>query len=147
MKTLSSISFAAVLMLLAVAGCKQRQPAVDPVGVWEVDFVSTNAQSRPMAQTLKLTLTGDTLAGTLSYNSGPVVNGRAPVAELPVTDAKLQGNMLSFNFTHPPALGNGPGASYTYEGTISGDSIKGTFTTQWMDQSHTNNWEAVRMKQ
>jgi hypothetical protein len=146
MKTPSIISLTTALLLLAAAGCKQ-QPAAGPAGSWEVTVVTTNAQTRPMPQTLKLTLSGDALTGTLSYNSGPVVNGKAPVAELPITDAKLQGNMLSFNFTHPPASGNGSSPSYTYEGAISGDSIKGTFITQWMDQTHTNNWEAVRMKQ
>jgi len=108
---------------------------------------STNAQARSAAQTLKLKLDGGTLSGTLSYNSSPTTNGKASVSELPITEAKLQGNDLSFNFTHPPASGNGPNANYSYQGKVSGDTIKGTFVTEWRGQTHTRNWEAERVKE
>jgi hypothetical protein len=149
MKLQRSICLTTALLFLAVAGStvNAEESVVNPTGTWKVTVSSTNTQARPAAQTLKLTLNGGTLTGTLSYNSSPTVNGKARVSELPITEAKLQGNELSFNFTHPPAAGNGPNATYSYQGTISGDSIKGTFTTEWMGQTRTRNWEAKRLNE
>ena len=149
MKPQRSICLTTALLFLAVAGStvNAEESVVNPTGTWKVTVSSTNTQARPAAQTLKLTLNGGTLTGTLSYNSSPTVNGKARVSELPITEAKLNGSELSFNFTHPPAAGNGPNATYSYQGTISGDSIKGTFTTEWMGQTRTKNWEAKRLKE
>ena len=149
MKLQRSICLTTALLFLAVAGStvNAEESVVNPTGTWKVTVSSTNTQARPAAQTLKLTLNGGTLTGTLSYNSSPTVNGKARVSELPITEAKLHGNELSFNFTHPPAAGNGPNATYSYQGTISGDTIKGTFTTEWMGQTRTKNWEAKRLKE
>ena len=149
MKLQRSICLTTALLFLAVTGStvNAEESVVNPTGTWKVTVSSTNTQARPAAQTLKLTLTGGTLTGTLSYNSSPTVNGKARVSELPITEAKLQGNELSFNFTHPPAAGNGPNATYSYQGTISGDTIKGTVTTEWMGQTRTKNWEAKRLKE
>ena len=133
------------LLSLAVTGC--RQSVSNPTGAWEVTVSSTNTQTRPTAHTLKLNLNGGTLTGTLSYNSGPTVNGKAPVSALPITEAKFQGKEISFNFTHPPAAGNRPNPTYSYQGTISGDAIKGTFTMEWMGETRTRGWEARRLKE
>jgi hypothetical protein len=130
-----------------------RTSAVDdkstaaPTGTWKVTVSSTNTQARPAGQTLKLKLNGGTLTGTLSYASSPTVNGKSRVSELPITEAKLQGSEISFNFTHPPSAGNGPNAIYSYQGKISGDTIKGTFTREWMGQTITRSWEAERLKE
>jgi hypothetical protein len=86
--------------------------AANPTGAWKVTISSTNTHTRPTGQTLKLKLKGGTLTGTLSNNSSAIVNGKASVSELPITEAKLQGSEISFNFTHPPATGNGPNANY-----------------------------------
>jgi hypothetical protein len=131
-------------LFLAVIGStvNAEESVVNPTGTWKVTVSSTNTQARPAAQTLKLTLNGGTLTGTLSYNSSPTVNGNARVSELPITEAKLNGSELSFNFTHPPAAGNGPNATYSYQGTI-----KGTFTMEWMGQTRTKNWEAKRLNE
>jgi hypothetical protein len=149
MKLQRSICLTTALLFLAVAGStvNAEESVVNPTGTWKVTVSSTNTQARPAAQTLKLTLNGGTLTGTLSYNSSPTVNGKARVSELPITEAKLNGSELSFNFTHPPAAGNGPNATYSYQGTISGDTIKGTFTTEWMGQTRTRNWEAKRLNE
>jgi hypothetical protein len=149
MKLQQSICLTTALLFLAVTGStvNAEESVVNPSGTWTVTVSSTNTQARPAAQTLKLTLNSGTLTGTLSYNSSPTVNGKARVSELPITEAKLQGNELSFNFTHPPAAGNGPNANYSYQGTISGDTIKGTVTTEWMGQTRTKNWEAKRLKE
>lgn len=133
------------LILRAAAGADQS--TANPTGTWKVTISSTNTQARPAGQTLKLKLNGGTLTGTLSYASSPTVNGKSRVSELPITEAKLQGSEISFNFTHPPAAGNGPNATYSYQGKISGDTIKGTFTMEWMGQTRTRGWEAERLKE
>ena len=149
MKLQRSICLTTALLFLAVIGSTVNavESVVNPTGTWKVTVSSTNTLARPTAQTLKLTLNGGTLTGTLSYNSSPTVNGKTRVSELPITEAKLNGSELSFNFTHPPAAGNGPNATYSYQGTISGDTIKGTFTMEWMGQTRTKNWEAKRLNE
>jgi hypothetical protein len=135
----------ALLFLAAACPVMAGEPAINLTGAWKV--TTTNLQARPAAQTLKLKLDGGSLTGTLTYNNSLTVNGKASVSESPITDAKLQGDEISFKFTHPPASGNGPGATYSYQGKISGDTIKGTFTTEWMGQSRTKDWEAERLKE
>ena len=149
MKSQKSIFLATTILVLGMVGASVRagEPAENPTGVWKVTLPTTNAQVHPTAQTLKLKFDGGVLTGSLSYNVGPVANGKAHFAELPITDAKIQGNEISFNFTHPPAVGKGPNANYSYQGRISGDTIKGTFTTEWMDQTRTRDWEAKRVNQ
>jgi len=119
----------------------------NPTGTWKVTISGSNTQALPPVPTLKLKLSGGTLTGTLSYRSSPVVNGKSQVSELPITEAKLQGTEISFNFTHPPAAGNGPNATYSYRGKLSGDTIKGTFATEWMGQTRTRDWQAERLKE
>ena len=133
------------LGLLTASGADKA--SADPTGAWKVTVSTTNAQARPTPQTLKLKLDGGKLTGTLTYNSSATVNGKARVSESPITEAKLQVNELSFNFTHPPSVGNGPNANYTYQGKISGNTIKGTFTMEWMGNSRTRGWQAERVKE
>ncbi len=149
MKSRTSICLAIAALALAASGPTLRagEPAVNPTGKWKVSVLTTNTQASPHTQTLKLKLDGGTLTGTLSYFSSPFVNGKARVSELPITKAKLQGNEISFTFTHPPSGGKGPNAIYSYQGKISGDSIKGTFVTEWMEHTHTRDWEAERVKE
>ena len=149
MKLQQSICLTTVLLALAVTGADVRagEPVANPSGTWKITIVTTNTQVRPAEQTLKLKFDGATLTGTLSYNSSPVINGKARVSELPITEAKLQGSEISFNFTHPPAFGKGPNANYSYQGRFNGDTIKGTFTTEWMGQSRTRGWEARRVNE
>jgi hypothetical protein len=145
LKTLAlTLAFTGLILRAAAADDKST---ANPTGTWKVTVSSTNTQAHPAAQTLKLKLTGGRLTGTLSYNSSPTVNGKARVSELPITEAKFQGNDISFNFTHPPASGNGPNATYSYQGKISGDTIKGTFTMEWMGESRTKGWQAERLKE
>lgn len=123
------------------------QPTTNPTGTWKVTISGSNTQARPAVPTLKLKLSSGKLTGTLSYRSSAVVHGESKVSESPITEAKLQGNEISFSFTHPPASGNGPNATYSYQGKISGDTIKGTFTTEWMGHTRTKDWEAERLKE
>jgi hypothetical protein len=138
---------AAMLFLSAAWLIRAGEPSVNPTGSWKVTVITTNSQARAAAQTLKLKLEGGTLTGALTYNSSPTVNGKATVSELPITEAKLQGDVITFNFTHPPAFGNGPNATYSYQGKISGDKINGTYTMEWMGQSRTKDWVAERIKE
>lgn len=132
------------LTLRVIAG--DDKSATNPTGTWKVTIPGSNTQARPAVPTLKLKLSGGKLTGTLTYRSSSIVNGTSQVSELPITEAKIQGSEISFNFTHPPASGNGPNANYSYKGKISGDTIKGTFTTEWMGHTRTKDWEAERLK-
>jgi hypothetical protein len=121
---------------------------LDPTGTWKVTITSTNTPPRPTVETLKLKLSGGTLTGTLSYTT--IHNGQSRVGELPITEGKLQGSEISFNFTHPPAAktGNAPDPTYSYKGKINGDTIKGTLSMEWMGGHFpTNVWEAERLKE
>ena len=92
MKTRSRTCFTTLVLTLALgslallAGAADDKSIVNPTGTWKVTATSTNTQTRSAAQTLKLKLNGNTLTGTLTYNSSPTVNGKASVAELPITD-------------------------------------------------------------
>ncbi|HYL85500.1 MAG TPA: hypothetical protein VE263_14785 [Candidatus Angelobacter sp.] len=153
MKLRPTTCLSSLALILALTGLSFRAIAADdksttnPTGTWKVTIPGSNTQARPAVPTLKLKLSGGTLTGTMSYRSSSIVNGVSQVSELPITEAKLQGSEISFNFTHPPASGNGPNANYSYQGKISGDSIKGTFTTEWMGQTRKRDWEAERLKQ
>jgi hypothetical protein len=144
MKPTPAICLTAALILLAVAGCKPSSPS--PAGTWELAATSTNIQPPPPPLNLKLTLNGGALTGTLGHYTSAIVNGKATIADLPITDAKLQGNQLSFNFTHPPSVGTGPNSDYKYQGTLGGDTITGTVTIEWMGETLTKTWEARRLK-
>ena len=149
MKSSQRVGLTIALLGLVVTGptLSAGEPTINPTGRWKVIMLSTNSQARPAAQDLKLKLDGGRLTGTLSYYSGPVVHGKAPVSELPITKAKLQGDEISFRFTHPPAYGKGPNTNYSYQGKLSGNTINGTVTTEWMDHTSTRNWQAERLKE
>ncbi len=143
---LRALALSAALVGSSLLSAGADKSTADPTGAWKLTVSTTNTQARPNPQTLRLKLDGGKLTGTLTYNSSATVNGKARVSEAPITEAKLEGNEVSFNFTHPPSVGNGPNANYSYQGKISGDSIKGTFTLEWMGNSRTRSWEAERVK-
>lgn len=151
MKTMSRLGISSIIALLVVGGAtlpanaEEVKLAVNPTGTWKLTVVSTN-QASATERILKLKLEGNTLTGTLTYNASAIINGKAKVAERPITEAKLQGEDISFNFTHPPATGNAANANYTYHGKITGDLIKGDFVTEWMGSSRTRQWKAERQK-
>ncbi len=132
------------LSLRAMAG--DDKAAANPTGTWKLIVISTNAQARPIGQTLKLRLEGDKLTGTLSYTRHTTGNRKLEVFELPITEAKLEGSEIAFDFSHPPSAGDGPNANYSYKGKISGDTITGTFTIEWMGSTWTKDWKAERVR-
>jgi hypothetical protein len=151
LKRITCLTNALLILAVTAPAVRAGEPAVNPVGTWKVTVFSTDARQRLSTNTLKLKLDNGTLTGTLSYKSGPVVNGQAPVSELPITEVRLQGDRISFNFTHPPAYSNHPDSAanltYSYEGKISGGMIKGTFIMEFMGDTHTRNWQAERLKE
>jgi hypothetical protein len=130
------------LTLRATAGVDRS--TVDPTGTWKVTHSSTNTQVRPAEYTLKLKLEGGTLTGTLGNVS--TVNGKSRVYEWPINEAKLQGNEISFSVTHPFEVGHGTVTS-SYQGKISGDTIKGTSKIEFLGHAYTRDWKAERIKE
>jgi hypothetical protein len=131
---------AAALALAALAlplGCGQPKPTVDPAGTWTL---AGNPNSKSgFQQTLKIRLQGGRLAGTLSYSANSRVEERV------LEDVELRGSELFFTVTIAPATGSGPNTTRRYQGTISGDTIKGTCDVKWAGQPYTRDWQAKRL--
>lgn len=98
---------------------------------------------RPAAKTLRLTLNSGKLSGTLSNVS--TVNGRSFEHEWEIKEAKLQGDKMSFTVTHPFEVGHGEVTS-SYQGKITGDTIKGTFKTEFLGHATDSDWVAKRVQ-
>jgi hypothetical protein len=147
MKRQSSIwiTIATLALAAGLPALRAAEPAPNPTGTWKMLRSSTNSQTAGPLQTLTLKLDGGKLTGTLTYNSSPIVNGKVRVSEKPITEAKIQGDEISFHFTHPPSAGNGPNPTYDYQGKLSGDTIKGTCTMEWMGNTRTRDWAATRV--
>ena len=111
---------------------KVEDKKIDPSGTWKWNFTNQTGQIREIV--LKLKLDGEKLTGTVSGQSGDAA----------IKEGKLKGEEVSFQVTR-----EFNGAQYTvkYVGKISGDTIKGTFTTEWMGQTRTRGWEAERLKE
>jgi hypothetical protein len=134
-------------LILALNGLVRAQNAKsDPTGTWQMTEGTNSTNKR----TLKLKLEGGQLTGTLSRQAG------YKVEQLPLEDAKLNGSDLSFatrnyavsyvNNVLQPTDTNKWSHS-TYQGTISGDTIKGKIERQsYLGNSHTLDWEAKRVK-
>jgi hypothetical protein len=132
----------AVLALTALAlplgcGVAGAKPTVNPAGTWKL-AASTNSQTG-FQPTLKIRREGGKLVGTLSRNTNRADDG---VLE----DLRLQGSELCFTVTIASS-GGGPKATKSYEGTISGDTIKGKCDLEFAGRTHTRDWEAKRVKQ
>jgi hypothetical protein len=142
---LTSLAMALALIGLTMHAIAGDNPStVDPTGIWKVTHSSTNTQVRPTEYTLKLKLDDSTLTGTLGNVS--IVNGKSRVYEWPIKEAKLHGNEISFSVTHPFEVGHGTVTS-SYQGKISGDTIKGTSKTEFLGHAYTRAWKAERLKE
>jgi hypothetical protein len=130
------------------AGAQDKKPAVNPTGTWELKTLNAKGQA---PQSLKLTLAGGKLTGTLSRNAG------SKIEQLPLVDAKLNGSEISFA-THVYALvyennvlqqtDTNKFTHSKYQGQISGDTIQGKVEKKsWREEmSRTLDWEAKRVK-
>jgi hypothetical protein len=98
--------FLTVLLFASVAAWAVDNAAV--VGQWDV--VSTDDAGQPMNWTLTVKDDGGKLTGTLSGDAG----------EVPLIDAKLDGNTFSFKIVVNEA-------TYITEGTIDGKKFEGKY--------------------
>jgi hypothetical protein len=102
--------------------------------------------------TLTLTQKGDSVSGSWVVTAGPP--GR-PVPPPRAVKGTFRSGTLNFSGDPVAAqiMQNGESSSVMmlqeYEGTLSGDALKGTFTAHSMDgsiQAGTRNWDATRTK-
>src|SRR5208283_2609785 len=80
------------------AGAAGNEPTANPAGTWKVTF-TRDGRTQTFQPTLKLELTGDKLAGTLTRRHGQ------EEIEMPLEDVKLEAGEVSFSVTNQ---GNGP---------------------------------------
>lgn len=119
--------------------------AVDPTGTWKLATINSQTKAKSPERTLKLKMEGGKLTGTIDGRTE--VNGKVKMFEWPIKDSKLRGNDISFTVTHAPVAGNGPDSTTTYEGKITGDTMKGTAETEWNGSTHKRDFEAKRVKE
>jgi hypothetical protein len=135
------VGLLAVTSLTVSAG----EPDANPTGTWKV----TQVPKSTYEPTLKLKLEGDKLSGTITRNTG------TKIEELTIEDGKLNGSEVTFA-THffsqvykggvlQPADTNFM-SHWNFQGTISGDSIKGKVVKESFAGSRTQDWEARRIK-
>jgi hypothetical protein len=113
------------------------------LGTWKVTESITHTPSSFPEHTLKLKVSHGTLTGTLS--SGGAAKRQSSAKEWPITEAKLHGDEISFTVSHPFAMGGD--ITTTYQGKISGATIKGTFEVAVAGETFTRNWEAEQVKE
>jgi len=94
---------------------------------------------------MKLKLEGGKVSGSLTHKSN--INGTVRTTERLVKDGKLQGDIISFTVSFPPASGGGPDVTQSYRGKITGDTMKGTMELGWNGTTRTREWEAKRVKE
>jgi hypothetical protein len=114
--------------LLIVLGLGTPALAADPTGTWKWT-VERNGQT--FESSVKLKLEGSSLTG--------VYIGRQ--SETPIEDGKFEDNTVSFKVTRE--FGGNKNV-FTYEGKLSGDTIKGTTKFTLEGEARTRDWEAKR---
>jgi len=127
----------ATIGLPAGNGAAAEKSAINPTGTWKVTY--TPKPQSGFEPTLKLKLEGDKLTGTLS---------RPRAKAMTLEEAKLKGSEISFTTHMVPTLGDQTVTSNSkYQGTISGDTIKGKVEDEWMGHTRTREWQAKRVKE
>ena|SRR5437868_5853895 len=107
----------------------------DASGNWSWSTPGRNG-GEPRKSTLKLTVDGDKVNGTVSM---PGRQGNP--SEAKIEDGKIKGDEISFTVTREFG---GNKMSSKYSGKISGDSIKGKIETDRNGQTQSRDWEAKR---
>ncbi|HEY0945360.1 MAG TPA: hypothetical protein VGD81_08830 [Opitutaceae bacterium] len=106
--------------------------AGDPTGKWK--WTAEGAGGRKMDTTLELKLQGDQLSGSIDNRLGKV----------DIRDAKLTGEQVSFTVERKIRRRK---ITVKYNGTLEGDTIKGTIETTGRDKEPvTVPWNAERVK-
>lgn len=122
----------AVAMVVAVVGFVGVAAAADATGTWKW---STTFNNQTREATLKLKQEGDKL-------SGAYVGGQSNT-ETPITDAKIEGDKLSFKVTRER---DGQKFTTAYSGTLKEDTITGTVERERDGQKNSSEWVAKRQK-
>lgn len=133
----------AALALTALAlplgcGVGAAKPTVNPAGAWKL-AAGTNSQT-DFQPTLTIRRAGGKLVGGLSHRTGSRIEDR------PLQDVRLEGSELFFTVTIDSS-GGGPTMTRSYQGTISGDTIKGKIDIEFGGETRTRDWEAKRVSQ
>ena len=121
---------AAVVALVFVSLINPAR-AEDPTGTWTWKVMFNN---NSFDATLKLKLEGDKLTGTMPGRDNQ---------ETAISDASFKDNKVSFSVTREI---NGQKRTTKYEGTLSGDTIKGKSTRERDGNVTSTDWEAKRQK-
>lgn len=111
---------------------EDKKAAASATGTWKSSF--TTAQGKTIETTYKLTQDGEKLTGT-------AVGARGK--EATIEEGKVKDGKVSFQVTRQ--FGD---RKFTakYQGTLSGDTIKGKVEISIGDQSRSANWLAKRQK-
>jgi hypothetical protein len=125
------LAVAVVVAVVGVVDFARADDKPDPTGTWKW----TVTGRRPMEMTLKLKLDGDTLTGAMVGRNNK---------ETPIEDAQYKDRVVSFKVVRER---NGQKTTTTYNGTLSGDTIKGKIESTGRDgKTHSHDWEAKRVK-
>jgi hypothetical protein len=124
--------FVALAMVVALVGLVGVvRAAEDPTGTWKW---SVTFGDKTIDATLKLKLEGDKLTGAYVGRNN---------TETPIENASFKDNKVSFTVTREI---NNSKFTTKYNGTLSGDTIKGTSEFERDGQKMSRDWEAKRQK-
>jgi hypothetical protein len=118
------------LAALVLGGDTRAADKADATGTWTWNFTRQNGDKVEI--TLKLKQDGDKLTGTIT---GPGGN------ETEIKEGKVDGDKVSFNVVREF---NGETRTMKYNGTQSGDTIKGKSSFEVNGESRERDWEATR---
>jgi len=123
------------------------EPDANPTGTWKVTISGGKTQALPAVPTLKLKLSGDMLTGTLSYRSSPLstASRKSPNCQSPKRNSRETISLSISPILRIRERGQTPPIATRQD---SGDTIKGTFTSEWMGNTNTKRtWQAERIKE
>jgi hypothetical protein len=124
--------FVALAMVVALVGLVGVvRAAEDPTGTWKW---SVTFGDKTIDATLKLKLEGDKLTGAYVGRNN---------TETPIENASFKDNKVSFTVTREF---NNQKITTKYNGTLSGDTIKGKSEFERDGQTMSRDWEAKRQK-
>ena len=133
--SLMTLGVCAIVALGFLNQVKAEDKKADPTGTW------TWTMQRPggggeRTMSLKLKTEGDKVTGKLT---SPGRDGQTRETE--IADGKLDGDKISFTVTREF---NGNKMTQKFNGTVSGDSIKGKIESERDGQTQSREWDAKR---
>jgi len=122
MRRFTSFAF---FTLLCLAGATQLQGQVNVTGTWELSW---ETQRGATTSTFTFAQEGATFTGTAQMTMGgpPGGGGGGGTREVEITDGKVEGNTVTFSM---PMRRGDQTMSFTFTGTVTGDTMEGTMTT------------------